>query len=110
MAERKISYREALNEALHQEMERDEAVIVMGEDISGAPHTEEPTDVWGGPLAVTKGLVHKFGRERVRDTPITESAFIGAGVGAAATGLSLRHRLTAKAGRPAETAGLRLIS
>ena len=87
MADRKISYREALNEALHQEMERDEAVIVMGEDISGAPHTEEPTDIWGGPLAVTKGLVHKFGRERVRDTPITESAFIGAGVGAAATGL-----------------------
>ena len=87
MADRKISYREALNEALHHEMERDEAVIVMGEDISGAPHTEEPTDIWGGPLAVTKGLVHKFGRERVRDTPITESAFIGAGVGAAATGL-----------------------
>jgi pyruvate/2-oxoglutarate/acetoin dehydrogenase E1 component len=87
MAERSMSYREALNEALHLEMERDESVIVMGEDISGAPHTDEPTDIWGGPLAVTKGLVHKFGRERVRDTPITESAFIGAGVGAAATGL-----------------------
>ena len=87
MTERSLSYREALNEALHLEMERDATVMVMGEDISGAPHTEEPTDVWGGPLAVTKGLVHKFGRERVRDTPITESAFIGAGVGAAATGL-----------------------
>jgi pyruvate dehydrogenase E1 component beta subunit len=82
-----MSYREALNEALHLEMERDPTVLVMGEDISGAPHTEEPLDVWGGPLAVTKGLVHKFGRERVRDTPITESAFVGAGVGAAATGL-----------------------
>jgi pyruvate dehydrogenase E1 component beta subunit len=44
-------------------------------------------DAWGGVLGVTKGLVHEFGRERVRDTPITESAFVGAGVGAAATGM-----------------------
>ena len=89
MAERSLSYREALNEALHLEMGRDSTVVVMGEDISGAPQSDDPAhlDTWGGALGVTKGLIHKFGRERVRDTPITESAFIGTGVGAAASGL-----------------------
>ncbi len=89
MADRLLSYREALNEALREEMRRDPAVVLMGEDISGAPDSDDPEhfDSWGGPLGVTKGLIHDFGRERVRDTPITESAFIGAGVGAAATGL-----------------------
>ena len=89
MGERSISYREALNEAMRLEMGRDSTVVVMGEDISGAPQSDDPAhlDAWGGPMGVTKGLVHEFGRERVRDTPITESAFIGAGVGAAATGL-----------------------
>ena len=89
MGERSISYREALNEAMRLEMSRDSTVVVMGEDISGAPQSDDPAhlDAWGGPMGVTKGLVHEFGRERVRDTPITESAFIGAGVGAAATGL-----------------------
>ena len=89
MAARELSYRGALNEALHLEMGRDPTVMVMGEDISGAPQSDDPAhlDTWGGPNGVTKGLIHQFGRERVRDTPITESAFIGAGVGAAATGL-----------------------
>jgi pyruvate dehydrogenase E1 component beta subunit len=89
MTERKISYREAINEALRLEMGRDPAVVVIGEDVTGAPQSDNPEhlDAWGGVLGVTKGLVHDFGRERVRDTPITESAFIGAGVGAAATGL-----------------------
>ena len=89
MGERSLSYREALNEAMRLEMGRDSTVVVMGEDISGAPQSDDPAhlDAWGGPMGVTKGLVHEFGRERVRDTPITESAFIGAGVGAAATGL-----------------------
>ncbi len=89
MGERSLSYREALNEAMRLEMGRDSSVVVMGEDISGAPQSDDPAhlDAWGGPMGVTKGLVHEFGRERVRDTPITESAFIGAGVGAAATGL-----------------------
>ena len=88
-AERQISYREAINEALRLEMGRDRTVVIMGEDISGAPQSDDPAhlDAWGGIMAVTKGLVHDFGRERVRDTPITESAFIGAAVGAAATGL-----------------------
>jgi pyruvate dehydrogenase E1 component beta subunit len=89
MAGRQISYREAINEALRQEMRRDPTVILMGEDVTGASQSSDPEhlDAWGGVLGVTKGLVHEFGRERVRDTPITESAFVGAGVGAAATGL-----------------------
>jgi pyruvate/2-oxoglutarate/acetoin dehydrogenase E1 component len=89
MADRQLSYREAINEALRQEMRRDPTVVLMGEDVTGASQSADPAhlDAWGGVLGVTKGLVHDFGRERVRDTPITESAFVGAGVGAAATGL-----------------------
>jgi pyruvate/2-oxoglutarate/acetoin dehydrogenase E1 component len=89
MPERQLSYRQAINEALCQEMRRDPAVILMGEDIAGAPGRDDPEmlDAWGGVLKVTAGLIGEFGSERVRDTPITESAFIGAGVGAAATGL-----------------------
>jgi pyruvate dehydrogenase E1 component beta subunit len=63
----------------------------MGEDVAGGatiPHLEATgEDAWGGPMGVTKGLVKEFGRKRVLDTPISESAFIGAAVGAAATGL-----------------------
>ena len=86
---RTMSYREAINDALRQEMRRDPKVILMGEDVTGAPQSDHPdhADPWGGPLGVTRGLVQEFGRERVRDTPITESGFVGAGVGAAATGL-----------------------
>jgi pyruvate dehydrogenase E1 component beta subunit len=89
MPERHLSYRQAINEALRQEMRRDPAVILMGEDIAGAPGRDDPEmlDASGGVLKVTAGLIGEFGSERVRDTPITESAFIGAGVGAAATGL-----------------------
>ncbi|MCC6175919.1 MAG: alpha-ketoacid dehydrogenase subunit beta [Chloroflexi bacterium] len=86
---RLLSYREAINEALRQEMRRDPDVILMGEDVSGAPQSGDPAqlDPWGGPLGVTRGLIQEFGRDRVRDTPITESAFVGTGVGAAAAGL-----------------------
>jgi pyruvate dehydrogenase E1 component beta subunit len=83
----KKSYRQALNEALAQEMRRDPTVIVMGEDNSGGMGAPGEDDAWGGVLGVTKGLMPEFGRERVLDTPITESAFIGAAAGAAATGL-----------------------
>ncbi len=83
----KKSYRQAINEALRQEMERDHRVVIMGEDIAGGLGAPGEQDAWGGPLGVTKGLMPKFGRERVLDTPITESGFIGAAVGAAATGL-----------------------
>src|ERR671916_200288 len=82
----KKSYRQAINEALAQEMRRDPTVIVMGEDNAGGMGAPGD-DAWGGVLGVTKGLMPEFGRDRVLDTPITESAFIGAAVGAAATGL-----------------------
>src|SRR5919201_1196276 len=77
-AERQITYAEALNEALREEMRRDPAVFVMGEDVA----------VWGGGgvFGVTKGLVDEFGPERVRDTPISEEAIAAVAVGAAATG------------------------
>ena len=86
-ATRNISYIQAINEALRGEMERDPNVIVMGEDIAGGGDREEKQDAWGGPMRLTKGLVGRFGRGRVRDTPISEAGFIGAGVGAAASGL-----------------------
>ena len=75
---REITYAEALNEALREEMRRDGSVFVMGEDVA----------VWGGGgiFGVTKGLVEEFGPERVRDTPISEEAIAAVAVGAAATG------------------------
>ena len=89
MADRELTYRQAINEALQEEMRHDESVILMGEDIAGAPGRDDPemVDSWGGVMSVTKGLIKEFGPTRVRDTPITESAFVGAGVGAATTGL-----------------------
>ncbi|MEV0065633.1 alpha-ketoacid dehydrogenase subunit beta [Amycolatopsis sp. NPDC050768] len=82
---RTISYREAINEALAQEMQRDESVIVMGEDNAGGAGSPGEEDAWGGVLGVTKGLFHRF-PGRVLDTPISESAFIGAAIGAATAG------------------------
>jgi pyruvate dehydrogenase E1 component beta subunit len=82
---RSITYREAVNEALAQEMERDETVLVMGEDNAGGAGAPGDDDAWGGVLGVTKGLYHRF-PGRVLDTPISESAFIGAAVGAATRG------------------------
>ena len=81
------SYRQALNEALHHEMKRDIRVIVLGEDIAGGAGASGQQDAWGGAFGVTKGLLGAFGPSRVRDTPITESAFVGAAAGAAMTGL-----------------------
>ncbi|MGW2776816.1 alpha-ketoacid dehydrogenase subunit beta [Streptomyces olivaceoviridis] len=83
---RTISYREAVNEALRQEMERDPSVIVMGEDNAGGAGSPGEDDAWGGVLGVTKGLYERF-PGRVLDTPISESAFVGAAVGAATRGL-----------------------
>ena len=84
---RQISFIQAINEALRQEMTRDPDVIVMGEDIAGGGEREDFQDAWGGPMRLTKGLVNDFGRTRVRDTPISEAGVVGAGVGAAASGL-----------------------
>src|SRR4030042_3677237 len=75
---RKITYREALREALREEMRRDPSVFRLGEDIGR---------FWGGAFKVTEGLAEEFGDDRVRDTPISESAIMGVGVGAAITGM-----------------------
>ena len=89
MAERELNFGEALNEAMRLEMQRDPKVVLMGEDVAGGANVDhlEGDDAWGGVLGVTKGLVKEFGRERIIDTPISESGFIGAAVGAAVTGL-----------------------
>lgn len=75
---KETTVREALREALREEMNRDKTVFLLGEDIGR---------YWGGAFGVTKGLAEEFGDERVRDTPISESAIIGVGVGAAITGM-----------------------
>lgn len=72
-----ITMREAISQAIWEEMERDEKVFIMGEEVG----------VWGGTYAVTKGFLEHFGEERVRDTPIAESAIVGAAIGAALNGL-----------------------
>jgi len=81
------SFRQALNEAMRQEMERDPSVILLGEDIAGGMGAKGKQDAWGDVLGASKGLLPKFGRERIYDTPISESAFIGAAAGAAINGL-----------------------
>ena len=81
------TFRQALNEALHLEMSRDKNVIVFGEDVCGGTGGTGEKDAWGGAFGVTKGLLSEFGPNRIMDTPITESAFVGAAVGAAMTGL-----------------------
>jgi pyruvate dehydrogenase E1 component beta subunit len=75
---REITYRDALREALQEEMLRDETVFLLGEDVGR---------YWKGAFKVTKGLAEEFGDERVRDTPISESAIIGVATGAAITGM-----------------------
>jgi pyruvate dehydrogenase E1 component beta subunit len=73
----RITLREAISQALWEEMERDPKVFIMGEEVG----------VWGGSYAVTKGFYDHFGAERVKDTPISESTIVGAAIGAALTGL-----------------------
>ena len=73
----RMTMREAISKALWEEMERDEKVFIMGEEVG----------VWGGTYAVTKGFYDRFGPERVRDTPIAESAIVGGAIGAALTGM-----------------------
>ena len=83
---RKISMKQAINEALDQEMARDPSVILMGEDIVGGAGGDGERDAWGGVLGVTKGLYAKHG-DRLLDTPLSESAYIGAAIGAASCGM-----------------------
>jgi pyruvate/2-oxoglutarate/acetoin dehydrogenase E1 component len=79
----------AINEALHIAMHSDPDVIVLGEDVAGGGGRTEQgiEEAWGGIMGATRGLLKAFGPERVRDTPISEMGFLGAAVGAAATGL-----------------------
>jgi acetoin:2,6-dichlorophenolindophenol oxidoreductase subunit beta len=88
-ATRTMTYQQAITEALRIAMREDPTVVLLGEDIAGGAMVDHLVndDAWGGPMGVTKGLVQEFGRDRVLDTPITEAGFIGAAVGAAATGL-----------------------
>jgi pyruvate/2-oxoglutarate/acetoin dehydrogenase E1 component len=83
---RRISVKQAINEALDQEMARDSSVICMGEDIVGGAGSQGERDAWGGVLGVTKGLYAKYG-DRLLDTPLSESAYIGAAIGAACCGM-----------------------
>jgi pyruvate dehydrogenase E1 component beta subunit len=71
------TYREALRMALREALQRDPRVFLMGEDVGR----------YGGSYAVSKGLLEEFGEERIRDTPLSESAFVGAGIGAAMAGM-----------------------
>jgi len=73
----RVTMREAISQALWEEMERDPCVFIMGEEVG----------VWGGTYAVTKGFYDHFGPERVKDTPIAEAAIVGGAIGAALTGL-----------------------
>ena len=72
-----LTYREAVARGIAQEMERDESVVLIGEDVAGA----------GGVFKTTTGLLERFGPERVIDTPISEQAILGAAMGAAMTGM-----------------------
>ncbi|HXF51905.1 MAG TPA: pyruvate dehydrogenase complex E1 component subunit beta [Dehalococcoidia bacterium] len=87
--DRALSFREAMTEALRLEMRRDPAVILMGEDVAGGAgrDAEGLSEAWGGAFAEYKGLYREFGPNRVLDTPISEMGYLGAAVGAAATGL-----------------------
>ena len=73
----RITYREAVRQALREALQKDERVFLMGEDVGA----------YGGCYAVSKGLLDEFGPDRIRDTPLSESAFVGAGIGAALGGM-----------------------
>ena len=85
---RELRYREVFNETLRNEMRRDPSILLIGEDVAGGAGRAHLgiIDAWGGPFGTTKGLIQEFGPERVRDTPISEAAFLGTAIGAALTG------------------------
>jgi len=72
-----IGYRDALREALREALQKDERVFLMGEDVGA----------YGGPYGISRGLLEEFGEQRIRDTPLSESGFVGAGIGAALGGM-----------------------
>ena len=75
---RELSFSLAQNEAFDEEMTRDPRVFIIGEDIG---------EHWGGPMGQFRGLFARYGAERIRETPISETAIMGAAIGAAATGM-----------------------
>ena len=77
MAQRQLTFREAIGEAIREEMLRDERVFLMGEDVGA----------FGGSFGTTRGLLREFGEERIKDTPISETAIVGFGLGAALVGM-----------------------
>src|SRR5215470_15348572 len=77
MSERKISYLEAISQAIREEMRRDEAVFLLGEDV----------EAYGGAFRISADLLEEFGPERVIDTPMSEAAIIGSAVGSALMGM-----------------------
>ena len=86
---RELTFSQAINEAIRQEMRLDPTIVVIGEDIAGAAGRSHLglMDAWGGPLRATRGLIGEFGSERVLDTPIAEMGFVGAAGGASMNGL-----------------------
>ena len=86
---REITIRQAANEAICSEMQRDDSIIVLGEDIAGGAGKQDEgfVEAWGGAFGTYKQLTPKFGTKRILDTPISEAAFIGAAIGAANVGL-----------------------
>ena len=76
----RLSYRDAVREAIRSALRADPRTFLMGEDVGR----------YGGSYAVSKGLLEEFGPERIRDTPLSESAFVGAGIGAALAGWVIR--------------------
>ena len=73
----RVTYREAVREGIREALQKDSRVFLMGEDVGA----------YGGCYAVSKGLLEEFGPDRIRDTPLSESAFVGAGIGAALGGM-----------------------
>lgn len=88
---RNVTMKDAINEALRQAMEADDDVVLLGEDIAGGAGRDEEyppaADAWGGPFGVTQGLLGQFGRDRVMDTLIAETGFVGASIGMAVAGM-----------------------
>ena len=84
--ERRITLKQAINEAIDLEMARDERVIMIGEDIVGGFGADGEKDAWGGVLGATKGLYGKYG-DRLLDAPLSEAAYVGAAIGAATCGM-----------------------
>jgi len=75
---REITYSKAINEAYDEELDRDPSVFIMGEDIG---------QHWGAPFGEMQGLWARHGSKRIRETPISETAIVGAAIGSAATGM-----------------------